>query len=88
MLKHADETRKEEYDKLSAISETIASITEEIEEAKSEIIDLLNQKSAIKSKIQRYDTMLEQINIRKAEINQKLIKFSSDKDSQGRLSRN
>lgn len=84
-LKNADELRKNEYDTLEKISENIAFITEEIDEAKSEIIELLNQKSAIKSKIQRYDTMLEQVNIRKAEINQKLIKFSSDKESQDRV---
>lgn len=84
-LKHADEIRKSEYDKLATVTDNISSLTEEIEEAKNEIIELLNQKSAIKSKIQRYDTMLEQINIRKAEINQKLIKFSSDKDSQGKI---
>lgn len=84
-LKHADEIRKSEYDKLASVTSNISSLTEEIEEAKNEIIELLNQKSAIKSKIQRYDTMLEQINIRKAEINQKLIKFSSDKDSQGKI---
>lgn len=81
-LKDAEEIRKSEYDRLSSISENVESILAEIEEAKNEIIELLNQKSSIKSKIQRYDTMLEQINIRKAEINQKLIKFSSDKDSQ------
>ena len=84
-LKHADEIRKSEYDKLASVTDNISSLTGEVEEAKNEIIELLNQKSAIKSKIQRYDTMLEQINIRKAEINQKLIKFSSDKDSQGRI---
>lgn len=81
-LKKADEFRKSEYDKLENISQNISSIAEEIEDAKKEIIDLLNQKSSIKSKIQRYDTMLEQINIRKAEINQKLIKYTSDKKSQ------
>ena len=80
-LKKADEFRKSEYDKLENISQNISSIAEEIEDAKKEIIDLLNQKSSIKSKIQRYDTMLEQINIRKAEINQKLIKYTSDKKS-------
>lgn len=84
-LKHADELRKSEYDKLASVTDNISALTEEMEEAKNEIIELLNQKSAIKSKIQRYDTMLEQINIRKAEINQKLIKFSGDKDSQEKI---
>lgn len=85
VLKEADSKRKQEYDKLSAISENIQSLTDEIEEAKNEIIDLLNQKSSVKSKIQRYDTMLEQVNIRKAEISQKLIKFTGDKESQDKV---
>ncbi|MBQ3545214.1 MAG: chromosome segregation protein SMC [Lachnospiraceae bacterium] len=84
-LKNADNIRKGEYDKLAVITDSIEAIISEIEEAKNEIIELLNQKSAIKSKIQRYDTMLEQINIRRAEINSKLIKFSSDKDSQNKI---
>lgn len=82
ILKQADEKRKMEFDELATISDAIEGYLTEIEEAKNEIIDLLNQKSAVKSKIQRYDTMLEQINIRKAEISQKLIKFSGDKESQ------
>lgn len=81
-LEQAEDTRKKEFDTLAAVSENISIILEDIEEAKNEIIDLLNQKANVKSKIQRYDTMLEQISIRKAEINQKLIKFSSDKQAQ------
>lgn len=85
ILKEADSKRKQEYNKLSGISENIQSLMDEIEEAKNEIIDLLNQKSSVKSKIQRYDTMLEQVNIRKAEISQKLIKFTGDKESQDKV---
>ena len=81
-LKEADEQRKGEYEKLSKISDSIAAILEEIEDTKREIIELLNERSAVRSKIQRYDTMLEQIGIRRAEINQKLIKYTTDKDSQ------
>ena len=54
----------------------------EIERNKAEIIELLNAKSLIKTKIQRCDTLLEQINIRKSQLNQKLIEFQSQKDSQ------
>lgn len=85
ILKDADENRKKEFDVLAGISENIETILTEIEEAKNEIIDLLNQKSTVKSRIQRYDTMLEQISIRKSEISQKLIKFSSDKESQDKI---
>lgn len=60
----------------------IAELEKEIEENKAEIIELLNAKSVIKTKIQRCDTLLEQINIRKSQLNQKLIDFQSRKDGQ------
>ena len=60
----------------------IAELEKEIEEDKAEIIELLNAKSVIKTKIQRCDTLLEQINIRKSQLNQKLIDFQSRKDGQ------
>lgn len=59
ILKEADETRKKEFDALAGISENIESILAEIEEAKNEIIDLLNQKSAVKSK---YRDMIQCLN--------------------------
>ena len=63
-------------------NDKIKLLEQEIEENKSEIIELLNAKSIIKTKIQRCDTLLEQINIRKSQLNQKLIDFQSRKDGQ------
>lgn len=81
-LKNADAIRKQEFDHLAEIAERIQEIIDEIDDAKNEIIELLNQKTVVKSKIQRYDTMLEQINIRKAELTQHLIRYSNDSQSQ------
>lgn len=85
LLKNADAIKKEELNKLNLISGKIRELEEETENAKTEIIDLLNEKSSVKTRLQRYDTMLEQINIRKAELNQKLVKFSSDKEQQDKI---
>ena len=82
VLNNADSIKKEELGKLGEIAAKIAELMQEVEDSKNEIIDLLNEKSSVKSKIQRYDTMLEQIQIRKAELNQKLLKSSSDKEAQ------
>lgn len=60
----------------------LSDLEAEIESNKSEIIELLNAKALIKTKIQRCDTLLEQINIRKSQLNQKLIAFQSQKDGQ------
>lgn len=61
---------------------SIAEITAKIESNKDEIFEILNEKSSIKAKNQRYETMLEQINIRKAELNSKIIRGKSDESSQ------
>lgn len=82
VLNEADNVHSKENTSLEAISSKIQSLTNQVEEAKAEIIELLNQKSDIQAKMQRYDTMMEQISIRKAEISQKLIKSSSDKAAQ------
>lgn len=56
----------------------IGDSTRQAEEGRSELIELLNRRSSIKGRLQRYDTMLEQTGIRKAELAQKLIHLKSD----------
>ena len=51
-----------------------------MEASKSEIIALLNNKASIKAGQQRYDTMLEQINIRKAELTKRLLERKSEEN--------
>ncbi len=47
------------------------------EESRNRVIFLLNEKATVKTKIQRYETMLEQIQIRKAELNSKILQLKS-----------
>ena len=76
------ETQTASNEEILDINEQYSGLEKEIESNKAEIIELLNAKSSIKAKIQRCDTLLEQINIRKSQLNQKLIEFQSQKDSQ------
>ncbi len=62
------------------LNNSINELMNEIDNKKNAIFDNLNQKSVIQSNIQRYNTMLEQINIRKAELNSKLINFKTDEN--------
>lgn len=64
--------------KLQQIRENITSYQSRIESCNAEIFDRLNENTGIKTNQQRYSTMLEQNNIKKVEINQKLIKNKSD----------
>ncbi len=85
MIDNAAGIQNEADDKVSVITNKILELTNQVEDFKADIINLLNEKSNIKAKIQRYDAMLEQINIRKAELNQKMLKFKSDKDIQDKI---
>ena len=45
-------------------------------------MDALNQKAELAARRQRYETMLEQADVRRAEVTQKLLKFKSDESVQ------
>lgn len=63
---------------LMDVDVAIEELEQEIEGAKSTVIDVLNQRAEVNVKQQRYDTMLEQVNVRRSEISQKLLKIKSD----------
>ena len=53
--------------------ETVAELEQSIADGQAELIDLLNERTNTKTKLQRYDTMKEQIQIRGAELNRRLL---------------
>lgn len=61
-----------------AIAIEIHNLEEAIESGKNEIIEILNQRASIKGKLQRYDTMMEQISIRKVALNQRNLTLRSE----------
>ncbi len=67
---------------LEQLQSRIEELNDRIESGKNTIIGELNQRATIKSKIGRYDTMLEQIAIRKAELNAKLLRAKTDEAAQ------
>lgn len=65
-------------DELEAVQTMIAELNSNIEAGKNTIIGELNQRATIKSKMGRFDTMMEQIHIRRAELNSRLLRVKSD----------
>ncbi len=61
---------------------SIQELEQQIEDGKRSIIDTLNERAAVTAKQQRYETMLEQVNVRRSEISQKLLKVKSDESVQ------
>lgn len=84
-LAQAEKVQTDAEQKVSDIQQRIADSQTNMENSKNEIISLLNQRSSIKGKLQRYDAMTEQINIRMSELNQKLIQIRSDEMGQEEL---
>ena len=71
--------RQNEIDReVDALRKETDGLSNEIESRKNSIFDNLNKKGTIKASIQRYESMQEQVNIRKAELTGKLINFKTD----------
>ena len=74
--------RDEAQANLDAILAQIADVTNQIEAQKNAIIEGLNQRATIKSKLSRFDSVVEQTQIRKAEISSRMLRAKSDEAKQ------
>ena len=80
--KQAQEEEEDTSVENDAIEASISHLNREIEGDKSEIIRILNQRASTKGKIQRYDTMMEQNQIRRAEVSLRLLRLRSEENEQ------
>ena len=67
----AEKELRQEDEKIMLLDKTI-------EDDKAMLISILNEKADLSAKDQRYEAMLEQIQVRKSEVAQKLLKIKSD----------
>ena len=67
---------------LESQDQEITEAEQRIEAAKADIITALNDKAGLAGRKQRYDTMLEQVDVRRAEVSQRLLKYKSDESVQ------
>lgn len=81
-LEKLQEERNSAAAELEIIQSRVAGLNQSIEDAKNAIIDTLNDRAAIKTKMGRQDTMLEQAQIRRAELNSRLLRVKSDEVQQ------
>ena len=75
-ISEIEEKKKAAEEALQTLQTEIARCTEGMEKGKSELIELLNSKASIKARQQRFDTMEEQVNIRKAQLNQRPVSYT------------
>ncbi|MBR6665138.1 MAG: chromosome segregation protein SMC [Lachnospiraceae bacterium] len=71
-------SRDEIKQRLEEVQNQIEELNNSIETGKNTIIGELNQRATIKSKMGRFDSMLENINIRKAELNSRILRAKTD----------
>ena len=80
--KEALRDKEEQESRLEELKVRAGEQEESAEEARSRMIELLNRRSSIKGRIQRYDTMLEQIGIRRSELSGKLLNLKSGRSQE------
>lgn len=73
-----EKARNEAKGSLSQVQARIEELNSLIEVNKNKIIQTLNDRANIKSKMSSFDTMMEQLRIRKAELNSRLLRAKSD----------
>lgn len=84
----AKEKLSDSQNRLNELDVLIHSLETETEAAKGEVIQALNDKAALNAKGQRFETMLEQVQLRRSEVSQKLLKMKSDESVQAELIEN
>lgn len=67
-------------ERFQKIQDEIERCTKGMEDGKNEMIELLNNKASTKARQQRYDTMKEQVNIRKAQLSKRLLEQKSEEE--------
>lgn len=81
-LSRLEEAREEARAELARVQAQMDELNANIENGKNTIITALNDRATIKSRMGRFDTMLEQIQIRRAELNSRLLRAKSDEAQQ------
>ena len=77
-LKETRDNLKKETESLENIVSNVDECTQAVEDGKNEIIEILNSRATTKGKAQRFDAMMEQLDIRKAEVSRRILRLKSE----------
>ncbi len=79
-MQSMEEEKNQVMEYFRTIQNEMERCTRGMEEGKNEIIELLNNKASTKARQQRYDTMQEQVNIRKAQLSKRLLEQKGEEE--------
>ena len=82
VLKEAEEQHLAARKELEGLQKEIDAMNQQIEGLKDDIYEILNERTGIRTKKERFDTLLEQTQIRRANINSMLLQAKSDEEEQ------
>ncbi len=71
----------EGQERLEKILANVEECAAAVEDGKNEIIELLNSRATTKGKAQRFDAMMEQLDIRKAQVSQRILVLKTEEES-------
>ena len=72
------EEQKTTQESLQSVTKDIQSTEKEIADCNSEMLEAINAASTIKTEQQRYETLLEQINLKRAELTKRVLENKSE----------
>lgn len=84
-LYNCENAKEKAKAELEVLDQKMQGYRQTMEEKKGTIITLLNEKASYVAQEQRFKTMIEQNQIRKAELNQKLLKSKTEENAQREL---
>ena len=77
-----DEKQSEAEQGLADTANAIKELNDRIAKYKSDIVEFVSETAELKSKVGRYDAMLENVHLRKTELNQRYLKYRSEQQQQ------
>ncbi len=80
-----ESAREKARARLEEVQTKMEALNTAIEEAKNVIMQALNDRATTKSQLGRFDTMLEQTQIRKAELTSRIVRAKSDEEEADQL---
>ena len=83
-LAKAEENQAAQTRQLSDTDGKLAEMNAGIASGKNNVIEVLNSRANVRGRMQRYDAMLEQIEIRRSEISARMLRFKEEEDGSRR----
>ncbi len=84
-LKEVSAASREGTEQLNALRRQMEALNSQVEQNKNQIIRLLNERASTKGRLQRYDAMQEQAQIRRAELNRQILTSKGEEEEQNKL---